>query len=99
MRRDYDLLVIGSGRAGQETAIQGAKLGRKVAIVEREPALGGVSANTGTIPSKTARAAILDRSFLSGQSDRGLASLGYGRDSVADQLGARGDSQLLEDLA
>ncbi len=56
----YDLLVIGSGPAGQKAAIQGAKLGRKVAIVEREPALGGVSANTGTIPSKTARAAILD---------------------------------------
>jgi NAD(P) transhydrogenase len=59
-RRDYDLLVIGSGPAGQKAAIQGAKLGRRVAIVEREPSLGGVSANTGTIPSKTARAAILD---------------------------------------
>ena len=62
MRRehDYDLLVIGSGPAGQKAAIQGAKLGRKVALIEREPTLGGVSANTGTIPSKTARAAVLD---------------------------------------
>jgi NAD(P) transhydrogenase len=58
--RDYDLLVIGSGPAGQKAAIQGAKLGRRVALIEREPTLGGVSANTGTIPSKTARAAILD---------------------------------------
>jgi NAD(P) transhydrogenase len=57
---DYDLLVIGSGPAGQKAAIQAAKLGRKVAIIESESTLGGVSANTGTIPSKTARAAILD---------------------------------------
>jgi NAD(P) transhydrogenase len=57
---DYELLVIGSGPAGQKAAIQAAKLGRRVALIEREPALGGVSANTGTIPSKTARAAILD---------------------------------------
>jgi NAD(P) transhydrogenase len=57
---DYDLLVIGSGPAGQKAAIQGAKIGRRVALIEREPSLGGVSANTGTIPSKTARAAILD---------------------------------------
>jgi NAD(P) transhydrogenase len=57
---DYDMLVIGSGPAGQKAAIQAAKLGRKVAIIERESTLGGVSANTGTIPSKTARAAILD---------------------------------------
>jgi NAD(P) transhydrogenase len=57
---DYDLLVIGSGPAGQKAAIQGAKLGRRVALIEREPSLGGVSANTGTIPSKTARAAIMD---------------------------------------
>jgi NAD(P) transhydrogenase len=59
-RRDYDLLVIGSGPAGQKAAIQAAKLGRRVALIEREATLGGVSANTGTIPSKTARAAILD---------------------------------------
>jgi NAD(P) transhydrogenase len=56
---DYDLLVIGSGPAGQKAAIQAAKLGRRVGIVERS-LLGGVSTNTGTIPSKTARAAILE---------------------------------------
>ena len=65
--RDYELLVIGSGPAGQKAAIQAAKLGRRVALIERESTLGGVSANTGTIPSKTARAAILD---LTGFSQR-----------------------------
>jgi len=60
---DYDLLVIGSGPAGQKAAIQAAKLGRSVAVVERS-LLGGVSANTGTIPSKTARAAILELTGL-----------------------------------
>jgi NAD(P) transhydrogenase len=71
---EYDLLVIGSGPAGQKAAIQGAKLGRKVALVEREPTLGGVSANTGTIPSKTARAAILD---LTGFSQRSVYGDAY----------------------
>jgi NAD(P) transhydrogenase len=60
---DRDLLVIGSGPAGQKAAIQAAKLGRRVAIVEREE-IGGASANTGTIPSKTARAAIVELTGL-----------------------------------
>ncbi len=64
----YDLLVIGSGPAGQKAAIQAAKLGRRVAVVERG-ALGGVSANTGTIPSKTARAAIVE---LTGSAQRAV---------------------------
>jgi NAD(P) transhydrogenase len=71
-RHGYDLLVIGSGPAGQKAAIQAAKLGRKVAIVERD-AVGGVSTNTGTIPSKTARAAILDLTGLSQRSVYGDA--------------------------
>ena len=48
---DYDLLVIGSGPAGQRAAIQGAKLDKRVAIVERKAVLGGCSINLGTIPS------------------------------------------------
>jgi NAD(P) transhydrogenase len=66
MSHDYELLVIGSGPAGQKAAIQGAKLGRKVALVERRE-LGGVSVNWGTIPSKTLREAIV---YLTGMSQR-----------------------------
>ena len=56
---DYDLLVIGSGPAGQRAAIQAAKLDKRVAIVERKAVVGGVCINTGTIPSKTLREAVL----------------------------------------
>jgi NAD(P) transhydrogenase len=57
--RQVDVLVIGSGPAGQRAAIQAAKLGRTVAVVERTTMLGGVCINTGTIPSKALREAIL----------------------------------------
>ncbi len=57
---DYDLLVIGSGPAGQRAAIQGAKLDKRVVIVERKTVLGGCSVNLGTIPSKTLREAALE---------------------------------------
>ena len=60
----YDLVAIGSGPAGQRAAIQAAKLGRRAAVVEREPVLGGVLTNTGTLPSKTLRAAVVE---LTGQ--------------------------------
>ena len=53
----YDLLVIGTGPAGQKAAIQAAKLGKKVGIVERKRVVGGVCTNTGTIPSKSLREA------------------------------------------
>jgi NAD(P) transhydrogenase len=59
MMRQVDVLVIGSGPAGQRAAIQAAKLGRSVAIVERQTQLGGVCLHTGTIPSKALREAIL----------------------------------------
>lgn len=55
----YDLLVIGSGPAGQRAAIQGAKSGKRVAVVEKREVVGGVCINTGTIPSKTMREAVL----------------------------------------
>ena len=58
---DLDLLVIGSGPSGQKAAIQAAKLGKRVAVVERKQRLGGVSIHTGTIPSKTLRVAVLGR--------------------------------------
>ncbi len=53
----YDLLVVGSGPGGQAAAITAAKLGRRVALIERKPYLGGVSLQTGTIPSKALREA------------------------------------------
>ena len=58
-RMHYDLVVIGSGAAGHHGAIQGAKLGKRVAVIERGPWLGGATINTGTIPSKTVREAVL----------------------------------------
>ena len=51
--REFDLIVIGSGPAGQKAAIQGAKLRKRVAVIEKEPVLGGAGVNTGTLPSKT----------------------------------------------
>lgn len=71
---DYDLVVIGSGPGGQKAAIAGAKLGRKVAIVERGSMLGGVCVNTGTIPSKTLREAVL---YLTGMALRDLYGASY----------------------
>jgi NAD(P) transhydrogenase len=70
----YDLLVIGSGPGGQRAAIQAAKLGKKVAVVERKAVVGGVCINTGTIPSKTFREAIM---HLSGYNERGLYGSSY----------------------
>src|SRR3954447_19843055 len=71
---DYDVIVIGSGPAGQRAAIQAAKLDKRVAIVERKPVVGGVSVNTGTIPSKTFREAVLD---LSGFRERSFYGMSY----------------------
>ena len=70
----YDLLVIGSGPAGQKAAVQAAKLGKTVGIIERKAAVGGVSTNTGTIPSKALREAVL---YLSGFRQRNLYGAGY----------------------
>ncbi|MCI0895657.1 MAG: Si-specific NAD(P)(+) transhydrogenase [Chloroflexi bacterium] len=71
---EYDLLVIGSGPAGQRAAIQAAKLDRRVAVVERNESVGGVSVNVGTIPSKTLREAVI---YLSGYRERGLYGESY----------------------
>ena len=56
---EYEVLVIGSGPAGQKAAIAASKLGRRAAIIERADMLGGVCVNTGTIPSKTMRESVL----------------------------------------
>ena len=62
--RSYDLIVIGSGPAGQRAAVQAAKLGKSVVVIDKHRDLGGVAINTGTIPSKTMREAALDLSGL-----------------------------------
>jgi NAD(P) transhydrogenase len=71
---DYDLLVIGSGPGGQKAAIAAAKLDKRVAVVERPDMLGGVCLNTGTIPSKTLREAIL---YLTGVDQREIYGQSY----------------------
>jgi NAD(P) transhydrogenase len=59
MPYDFDLLSIGSGPAGQRAAVQAAKLGKRAAVVEKQACVGGVCVDTGTIPSKTLREAVL----------------------------------------
>ena len=71
---EYDLVVIGSGPGGQKAAIAAAKLGKSVAVVERGRMLGGVCVNTGTIPSKTLREAVV---YLTGMSQRELYGASY----------------------
>src|ERR1700730_16252918 len=70
----YDLLIIGSGPAGQRAAIYANKLGKRAAVVERMRTIGGVSVNTGTIPSKTMREAVL---HLSGYNYRTVYGMNY----------------------
>ena len=71
---DYDLLVIGSGPGGQKAAIAAAKLGKRVAVAERRHMMGGVCVNTGTIPSKTLREAVL---YLTGFAQRDVYGASY----------------------
>ena len=81
----FDVIVIGTGPAGQRAAIQAAKLGRSVAAIERRQVLGGVCVNGGTIPSKTLREAVLDLS-------------GYRRRIFAQQADAVGPTVTLTGL-
>jgi len=71
---DFDVLVLGSGPSGQKAAIAASKLGRKVAVIDRRTMIGGVCINTGTIPSKTLREAVL---YLTGLSQRDMYGQSY----------------------
>ncbi|GAA0364735.1 Si-specific NAD(P)(+) transhydrogenase [Microbispora corallina] len=71
---DFEVLVLGSGPGGQKAAIAAAKLERRVAIVERRDMIGGVCINTGTIPSKTLREAVL---YLTGLTQRDMYGQSY----------------------
>jgi len=70
----FDLIVIGSGPAGEKGAAQAAYFGKRVALVERERQLGGAGVNTGTLPSKTLRETAL---YFSGLRQRGLYGIDY----------------------
>lgn len=72
--REYDIVIIGSGPGGQKAAIAAAKLGKSVALIERGRMLGGVCVNTGTIPSKTLREAVV---YLTGMNQRELYGASY----------------------
>lgn len=84
----YDMIVIGSGPAGRRAAIQSAKLGKSVLVIENRLRVGGVSVHTGTIPSKTLRETVLN---LSGWRERGFYGLAYRvkKDIEGKDLGAR----------
>jgi NAD(P) transhydrogenase len=69
---DYDWLVIGSGPAGEKGAVQAAYFGKKVAVVEKQPEVGGACVNTGTLPSKTLRETAI---YLSGWRNREMYGL------------------------
>ena len=62
--RHYDIIVIGSGPAGEKGAMQASKLKKQVALIEKSPRLGGASLHTGTIPSKSLRETVLHLSLL-----------------------------------
>jgi NAD(P) transhydrogenase len=70
----FDLVVIGSGPAGEKGAAQAAYFGKRVAVIERSPNLGGAGVNTGTVPSKTLRESAL---YFSGLRQRGLYGIDY----------------------
>lgn len=73
-KANYDLVVIGSGPAGQKGAIAAAKLGKRVAVIDRKGMLGGVSLHAGTIPSKTLREAVM---YMTGFRQRAFYGSGY----------------------
>jgi NAD(P) transhydrogenase len=74
MPEPFDLIVIGSGPAGEKGAAQAAYFDKRVVLVEREPDLGGAGVNTGTVPSKTLRETAL---YFSGLRQRGLYGVDY----------------------
>jgi NAD(P) transhydrogenase len=72
----FDVIVIGSGPAGEKAAAQAAYIGKKVLVIEKEPVVGGAMVNTGTLPSKTLRETAL---FFSGKKQRGMYGVEFQR--------------------
>ncbi len=96
--RFYDMVVVGSGPAGQKAAVQAAKLSKSVALIEKAPQLGGASLNTGTLPSKTLKDTI---EYVHGLGRRGLAQLGADLTSrlILPDLMARKDQVIKTEVA
>src|SRR5438876_325420 len=84
MLPEYDLVVIGSGPAGQKAAIAAAKVRKNVAVIDRTPMIGGVSVHTGTIPSKTIREAIFQLTGRAVKAQYGNGHVAHGDISVRD---------------
>lgn len=87
-QRSFDLLVVGSGPGGQQAAMAAAKLGKRVGLIERKPYLGGVSLQTGTIPSKALREAafLVSRFAAKGMREALVRTPALGRDFLAEAI-------------
>jgi len=94
---DFDLVAIGSGPAGQRAAVQAAKLGARAAVVERRRCVGGVCIDTGTIPSKTLREAILTYAGVAGTGNRAAWARSATR-PTAEQLVAGIDTVVAREI-
>jgi NAD(P) transhydrogenase len=86
MSYDFDLVSIGSGPAGQRAAVQAAKLGKRAAVVEKRRCVGGVCLDTGTIPSKTLREAVIGYASAAGRGERAGGARLEGRPSALQLL-------------
>ncbi len=91
MSHDYDFLCIGSGPAGQRAAVQAAKLGKRAAVVEKRRIVGGVCLDTGTIPSKTFREAVIAFNRFDGRLDPRRRVREQARPEVAELLAQVGE--------
>jgi NAD(P) transhydrogenase len=85
----FDLIGIGSGPAGQRAAIQASKSGKHVALVEKAECVGGVCINTGTIPSKTMREAVVHLSGYQYQNIQNIYGVNYRVQGKDFQVGSR----------
>ncbi|PJA31608.1 MAG: Si-specific NAD(P)(+) transhydrogenase, partial [Zetaproteobacteria bacterium CG_4_9_14_3_um_filter_53_7] len=91
---DYDILIVGSGPAGQHAAWQAARMGKKAAIIERKPSIGGAGLQTGTIPSKALREAAYLASRTGAQGMR--AASGTGRPGILAEAMRRKDMVIIQ---